>query len=186
MQWNGIKVPVVILALGLGLASFWGSQWLYNRYNYERPLDRILGENKDIVSYKVDDQGPVLKLEVKLGKVESLQESYGSISRSVEGVVGRKDFTIVLKDDRDAVLDGIYYRARLAAFEAIERGNYLEMEEYISGMAAREGSQARVLLDQDHLYIQINHGGHYLYEIIPRTRLAGPAYSAAGERGNPS
>lgn len=186
MQWNGIKVPVVILALALGLASFWGSQWLYNRYNYERPLDRVLGENKDIVSYKIDDQGPVIKLEVKLGKVENLQESYGSIKQSVEGVVGRRDFKIALKDDRDAVLDGIYYHTRLAAFEAMERGNYLEMEEYISSRAAREGSQARVLLDRDHLYIQINHGSHYLYDIIPRTSLAGPVSSTAGEGGNPS
>lgn len=186
MQWNGLRVPVVVLALVVGLAAFWGAQWLYNRYNYERPLAKLLGENRDVVSFNINDQGPVLELEVKLGKVENLQEAYSGLYGSVQGVVGRRNFKIILKDDRDATLDGIYYHTRLAAFEALEKGNFLEMEDYISKRAAREGSSARVLLDQERLYIQVAHGSHYLYEIIPRTRLAGAAFSEGGERRNPS
>ncbi|MFZ5633283.1 MAG: hypothetical protein ACOY40_10595 [Bacillota bacterium] len=184
MQWNGIKVPVVILALVVGLAALWGAQWLYNRYNYERPLTKLLGENKDVVSYKINDEGPVLAVEVKLGKVDNLQQSYDALHQSLQGVVGRRDFKIILRDERDATLDGICYQARLAAYEALERGNFLEMESLISQRAAREGSQARLMLDEDRLYIQITHGNHYLYEIIPRTKVAGAVSS--GERGSPS
>lgn len=186
MQWNGLRVPVVVLALVVGLAAFLGAQWLYNRYNYERPLAKLLAENKDVASFNIKDQVPVLELEVKLGMVDNLQETYSSLHRSVQGIVGRRSFKIILKDDRDATLEGIYYHTRLAAFEAIEKGNFLEMEDYISRRAAREGAGARVLLDQDRLYIQIVHGRHYLYEIIPRNRLAGVVSSEGGERRNQS
>ncbi len=100
--------------------------------------------------------------------------------------MGRRSFRIVIQDQRDDTLSGIYYHARLAAFEALERGNFLEMESYISRLAVREGSRARVWLDQDRLYIQIEHGESYLYEIIPRARMAGGLYPDGGERRNPS
>lgn len=186
MQWNGIRIPVVVLALVVGLAAFWGAQWLYNRFNYERPLTRALEENKDVAAFKINDQGPVLELDVKLARVDNLQRAYSGLDRSLRGVLGRRDFRIVLQDQRDPVLDEIYYQAKLAAFEALDRGNYLDMEAYISRLASREGSKSRVWLDQSRLYIQIDHGSNYLYEIIPRTGTAGTGLAGAGERGNPS
>ena len=186
MQWNGIKVPVVILALVVGLTSFWGAQWLYDRYNYDRPLDKILGENKNIASYQINDQEPLLEIEIKLSRVDNLQETYGEIYQSLQEILGRRNFRIILQDQRDPTLDGIYYHTRLAAFEALERGNFLEMEGYISKLAAGQGSEARVWLDQDRLYIQVEHGNNYLYEIIPRPKAAGAVNNGSGERSGQS
>lgn len=184
MQWNGIKVQVVLLALVVGLATFWGGQWMYNRFNYERPLSSMLGVHKDVISYRINDQGPVLEIEVKLRQVDNLQQSYSDLDQSVKEVVGRRDFKILLKDERDKNLESVYYRARLAAYEALERGNFLEMEDYISRRAAGEGAEARLTVDENRLYIQISHGDNYLYEILPRTRGDSPLLS--GERGNQS
>ncbi len=186
MKWNGIRIPVVVMALVVGLGTFWGAQWLYNRFNYERPLAQLLEENGDVAEYRINDGGPVLELEVKLGRVDNLQQSYSNLHRSLQEVVGRRSFRIILRDQRDPALEGIYYHTRLAAFEALERGNFLEMEAYISQLAAREGARARVLIDQDRLYIQVDRGSHYLYEIIPRTRAFGVVSGEGGERRNPS
>ena len=186
MQWNGIKIPIVILALVVGLASFLGVQWIYNRYNYERPLTQLLGANKQVVTYQINDNGPQLEVQVKLGKVDNLQTEYSELYQSLQGIVGKKDFKIVLQDQRDETLNDIYYRTRLASFEALDRGNFLEMEAYISKLAASEGAQAWVWIDQDRLYIQLNHGNNYLYEIIPRTKKTGVLGSGELERGNPS
>lgn len=186
MQWKGIKIPIVILALVVGLASFLGVQWLYNRYNYERPLAKLLGENKEVVNYQLHDQGTQLEVQIKLDKVDNLQKEYADLHQSLQKIVGKRDFKIVLEDQRDETLNSIYYRTRLASYEALERGNFLEMEAYISNLAADEGAQAKVWIDQDRLYIQLAHGDSYLYEIIPRTKMTGMLYSDIRERGNPS
>ncbi len=185
MRWNGIRVPVVVLALVLGLAAFWGSQWLYGRLNYERPLARFLGENKYVAAYSINNRGPVMELEVKLGKVDNLQETYNSLQRSVQDIVGRRNFKIILKDERDKSLEDLHHYSRLAAFEAMERGNFLEMEEYISRRAAREGASAKILMDQDRLYIQLVRGSYYLYDIIPRNKMTGDILVGV-EGGSPS
>lgn len=186
MQWNGIKIPVVVLALLVGMGALWGAQWLFNRFNYERPLTRVLQENGDIASYKINDRGPVLEVEVKLRKVENLQDSYSKLSGSVRDVVGRRSVKITVGDDRDAVLEGIYYQTRLAAYEALERGNFLEMEDFIAQRAAREGARARVFLDRDRMYIQISHDNKYLYEIIFRDGQSGSPLYGETERRRPS
>lgn len=184
MQWNGIKVQVVLLALVVGLAAFWGGQWLYNRFNYERPLAGALGENKDVIAYSINDQGPALEIEVKLRQVDNLQQSYSALYQSVQNIVGSRDFKIIIKDERDKTLESLYYHARLAAYEALERGNFLEMADYITRQSAGEGARARLTVDEDRLYIQISHGDSYLYEVLPRTGGDSPLFS--GERGNQS
>jgi len=181
MQWNGIRIPVVFLALLVGMGALWGAQWTFKRYNYERPLTRILGENTEVASYKVNDQGSVLEIEVKLRNVDNIQDSYNGISQSVQQVVGRRNTKLTIKDERNATLEGIYYHTRLAAYEAMERGNYLEMENYIVRRADRDGASARVFMDGERMYIQIKHKDSYLYEIIPRAGENGAAYSEGGE-----
>lgn len=186
MQWNGIKIPIVVLAMLAGLVFFWGVQQVYSSYNYERPLNRLLEEDKDVAAYQIDDDGQVLEVQVKLNKVDNLQETYSRLNRSLQEIAGRRNFTIILQDQRDETLNRIYYRARLAACEALDRGNYLEMEDYVSQLAAGEGSRARIWLDQDRLYLQIDHGDNYLYEIVPRTKASGAVYSGGSERRSPS
>lgn len=186
MQWNGIKIPVVVLSLLLGMGALWGAQWVFNSYSYDRPLTKVMEENSDVVSYEINDKGPVLEVNLKLGKVDNLQESYDKLSGSIRDVTGRRSVKITVRDDRDATLEGIYYKTRLAAFEALERGNFLEMESFISKKAAAEGARAKVFLDHDRMYIQMDLNGKYLYEIIPRYGQAGPLPGGEAERRQPS
>jgi hypothetical protein len=180
MQWNGIKVHIVALALLVGLGVLWGGQWAYKRYNYERPLTRVLAENKDIASYKIIEEGPEPQVEVRLKQVEDLQETYLDLQQSVAQSVNGKAVKLTIQDDRDQVLEGVGDGVRLAAYEALERGNFVEMAGYIRSSAAGAGAQARVFLDGERLYIQIDHGDKYLYDIIPRTGRTGDAASANG------
>jgi len=150
------------------LGALWGGQWAFKRLNYERPLAGALSENKYIASYRIVSEGPEPEVEVTLKQVDNLQEAYQNIEQSVDSAVGSQTVKISVKDNRDQVLDSVYRDARLAAYEALDRGNYLEMGDYIQKRASGEGAQARVSLDDQRLYIQIDHGDRYLYEILSR------------------
>lgn len=169
MQWNGVRVHIVVLALLVGLGVLWGGQWAFKRFNYERPLAVVLSENEDIASYSIISEGMEPEVEVTLKQVDSLQDTYLNIQQSVDSAVSGKAVKITVKDNRDQVLDNVYRDAQLAAYEALDRGNYLEMSDYIQRRASTEGARARVSLDGERLYIQMDHGDKYLYEIIPRT-----------------
>lgn len=175
MQWNGIKLHIVALALLVGLGVLWGGQWAFKRFNYERPLAGALSENKYIASYNIVSEGPEPEVEVTLKQVDNLQEAYLNIQQSVDSAVSGKAVKITVKDNRDQVLDNLYRDSRLAAYEALDRGNYLEMSDYIQRKASGEGARAQISLDDQRLYIQINHGDRYLYDIISRTGGAGEA-----------
>lgn len=167
MQWHGFRVSIVLVSLVLGLGAFMGAQWLFNKYNYEQPLDGVLRKNPAISSYEIDDSKSVVLVRLELKEVENLGQTYRDIEASLKQILGSKQFEIELRDNRDQELEAVYYYGRFAVYEAIARGNYREMEKYISDRAASAGARARVYMDSGAIFVQISNNGHYLYEVIP-------------------
>jgi hypothetical protein len=182
MQWKGFKIPIIIIAFVLGLAVFWGIQKVYNQYSYERPLVNLLDENTDIITYSVDYKKPVLEVNVKFKKTDNLQKVYSDLNKKILDLAGKRKYEIILQDQTDDTLEKIQPDVMAAAYEAIDRGNYLEMKKHISSIAETEDANARIWIDQDNLYLQIEHGNNYFQEIIPRFDLNSRAQSIERRR----
>ncbi|OAT86691.1 hypothetical protein [Desulfotomaculum copahuensis] len=175
MQWHGWRIPVVLLAMLAGLGVFLGAQWLYNKYSYQEPLAGVLKQNPAVASFAVHRREPVLRVAVRLKPVNNLMDTYQGLQKSIRGVLGDKEFKLEIEDDRDSQLNEAYYYSQFAVYEAVARGNYREMADYIAAHAAKVGASARIFLDQDNIYLQMSHGRHYLYQVIPRTAKMPPA-----------
>ncbi len=172
MQWKGLKIPIIIITFVVGLAVFWGIQKIYDQYSYERPLVNFLEKNTDIITYSVNDKEPVIEVNVKFGKTDDLQKVYSDLDKKILDLAGRRKYKIIIQDQTDDTLEKIQPDVLTAAYEAIDRGNYLEMKKHISNMAETEGAKAKVWIDQDNLYLQIEHGDNYFQEVIPRYNLS--------------
>ncbi|HAG09588.1 MAG TPA: hypothetical protein DCK87_08535 [Desulfotomaculum sp.] len=168
MTWHGFRVPVVILAVVLALGLFLGSRWIYYKYSYNEPLNQALKTNEDVESFSIDRRKPVIRITVKLGEVEDIKHTYQSLQNSIQDILGPKPFQIDLQDNRDASLKKIFYDSQFAIYEAIMQGNFREMAESIEREASLQKSQATIFIDQNYIYLQIRHGNHHLYEVIPR------------------
>jgi hypothetical protein len=114
--------------------------------------------------------------------VGNIGKTYRELDDSLKKVLGEKEYKIELVDNRDQQLENIYYHSQFAVYEAMARGNYREMEQYISRQAAGLGAQANVFMDQEAIYVQIKHGNYYLYEIIP-VKSPENQYPGLPERG---
>lgn len=171
MQWQGFRIPIVVTSLVLGLLLLVGAQWLYNRYNYDQPLDDLLKGNKAVESYRIDDGKPVIRVRIELKEVGDLGQTYRELDSSLKDVLGAKEYKIELGDNRNSQLEDIYYYSQFAIYEALARGNYRDMEQYVSQQAASYGAVARVYIDSSSVYVNIEKGDHYLYEIIPVTGM---------------
>lgn len=168
MTWQGFRVPVVILAVVLALGLFLGSRWIYYKYSYNEPLNQVLKANKAVESFNIDRRKPVIRITVKLGAVENIKDTYQSLQNSIQDILSPKPFQIDLQDNRDAPLKKIFYASQFAIYEAIMQGNFREMAKCIEHEASLQKSQATIFIDQNYIYLQMQHGNHYLYEVIPR------------------
>lgn len=179
-QWKDIKITIIIIVFVFGLAAFGGAQYIYNQYSFERPLANLLEGNKDILTYSISEKESVLEISVKLVKTDNLQMVYSDLNKKISNLAGKRKYEILLQDQTDETLKKIHSDGMVAAYEAIDRGNYLEMKTYITKLAAVKGANARVWIDQDNLYLQLEHGNSYYQEIIPRIKPNNSSQNAEG------
>ncbi|MCL2337331.1 MAG: hypothetical protein FWC60_07930 [Firmicutes bacterium] len=184
MQWQGIKIPVVALALVIALAAFFGSHWLYKSLSFEEPLKKELDANKLVTGYTIEDSGAgQYQVSVAMKKTGNLMLAYRQIDDAVKEVMGGKQYRIKLADQRDEQLTEQYYQGHFAVYEALVRGNFREMAGELSKLAERAGVESKVYVDENNIYWQMSHGQHYLYEVIPRPLSgAGPGNAGSGGR----
>ena len=179
MKFHGLRIPVVFLSLVLGLSMFFGCQWLYQKYNYQQPLNTSLSQNKSVLSYKIDDKGEQLQIEVRMS-TPNLMEDYKKLYNKVAAIMGKKPFVLKLTDDRDNELVKAYYNSQYVIYQAISRGTYQEMAAVISKESAALGAESKVFIDRDNIYVQMKHDKHELNEIIPRNSLKSLSVVMAG------
>ncbi|HAU30777.1 MAG: hypothetical protein XD78_1534 [Desulfotomaculum sp. 46_296] len=170
MPWRGLRVPIILLVLVASLLVFWGARWLFNRFSIEQPLADFLKSQSYIQTFVIKRDGSLVQISVLLAPVENLKDTYGELNRGVRNILGGRLYELVLRDKRDVQLKNAFYYSQFAVYEAIMRGNYREMVDYVNKQAAERGATASVFVDQDRIYLQMRHDNNYLYEVIPRTK----------------
>jgi len=168
MQWHGLRIPVILLALVAGLVVFFGARWLYNKFSLEEPLAGALKASPAVQSFEIEKGRTAIRIIVHLAPTANLKETYHELYRQAQSVLGRQRFEIKIVDNRDEKLNRVFYSGQFAVYEAIKRGNYREMIKELEAEAAKAGATAAVFLDQENIYVQLQDNEHYLYEIIPR------------------
>ncbi|HAG10099.1 MAG TPA: hypothetical protein DCK76_01595 [Desulfotomaculum sp.] len=168
MPWRGLRIPIILLVLVASLVVFWGAHWLFNRFSVEQPLADFLKSQSYIHAFEINRDGSLVQISVLLAPVENLKDTYGELDRGVRNILGVKLYELVLRDKRDVQLKDAFYYSQFAAYEAVMRGNYREMFDYVNKQAAERGATASVFIDQDRIYLQMRHDNNYLYEVIPR------------------
>lgn len=170
MQWRGWRIPMVLLAFGAGFLLLGALQWAFNHFNYREPLARTLKAHGAVESFSLQRQKGTFLVAVELKKVEDFPSTYRDIQNSLREVLGRRPFVLEIRDKRDAELQEAYNRAHLALYEAQVRGNYREAARYVEEEASRVGAKAALFLDEENMYLCMEHGSYYLYAVVPRER----------------
>jgi len=173
MQWHGLRIHIILLALLVALGIFFGFRWLYDKFSFEEPLAAALKANKAVTAFEIEHNRPV-KILVHLTPTTNLKETYQELYQQAQSVLGNRQFILKLADNRDEKLKRVFYYGQFAVYEAIKRGNYLEMIKFIEEESRKLGVTSSVFIDQNNIYIQLQLDDHYLYEIIPLIEAAPP------------
>lgn len=168
MKWQGLKIPIIIVSLLAGMALFFAGQWLYQKYSFNEPLNNTLNNNPSIESFRVNNQGQVLQVDVSLRYDADMMQSYKQIRKELTNNTGKKDFQLILSDtrDKDSILRQVWYNSQYAVYEASFSGNFQQMAGVVNNEARAAGIEAIINVDQENIYLRLKHEGHTLDQVI--------------------
>lgn len=160
-------VPVLVFLLATVVVLFGG--WIaYRDYGLVRPLKQQLAATQNVQTVEtVNLSGPQREIEVSMKKVPDLQTAYRSIKSAVSSKL-KTDIAIKIKDQRTPELEAAFQSYQPLIYSGIAQGNYMDMIEKFQTHARKDGfTKANVTMDRENLYIQLEKGDNFLYEVIP-------------------
>ncbi len=161
-------VPVIVIAL-ISFVVLSGGWWAYRQYNVVNPLKDSLGHISGVQNVQVDTGNPYV-ITIKLGRVSDLQSTYQTILKAVSSVLGDPlSVTVNIQDNRNQVLNNAYEALQPILAEGIAQGSYTEMISKAQQTAQQLHVDARITMDDQNIYLQLEQGSHYLYYVRPYT-----------------
>jgi len=168
MQWQGLKIPVIIFSLLAGLVVIFGVQWIYQKYSIQNPINMVLSGNEAVESYNVSTEGKQIKITLTFKDTADLMQSYNELQKELDQKMGQRSYQLLLKDSRDDSLQQVWYNIQFAVYQAIAQGSYRSMAEEIKQEAAAAGVEAKINIDQKNIYIRLKKDGRILDEVVAR------------------
>ncbi|WP_166510217.1 hypothetical protein [Desulfallas thermosapovorans] len=168
MRWQGIKVHLVAVSMLVALATFLGAQWLYTSLNFEQPLKKKLDNNHYVNNYQITEDAGVYTITLTLRNNGDFADIYRQIDEQLRSIMGGRKYAIELVDRPNDRLNALYNRGQFAIHEAMVRGNFRDMADYLNGYAGEVGVQSKVYIDSDNIYWYMQDGAYYLYAVLPR------------------
>jgi hypothetical protein len=163
-------VPVILIAL-ISFAVLSGGWWAYRQYNVVNPLKDSLGQISGVQNVQVETGNPAV-ITIKLGRVSDLQSTYLTISKAVRSILGDpQSVTVTIEDNRTQDLNSAYEALVPILQEGVAHGSFTEMITKAEQMAQQLHMDARITMDEHNIYIQLEQGSHYLYQVMSYTLL---------------
>ncbi|CAM3931764.1 hypothetical protein [Alicyclobacillus pomorum] len=163
-------VPVILIAL-ISFVVLSGGWWAYRQYNVVNPLKDSLGHISGVQSVQVDTGNPNV-ITITLGRVSDLQSTYQTISKAVRSVLGDpQSVTVNIQDNRNQDLNDVYEALVPVLQQGIAHGSFTDMISATQQKAKQMHADARITMDEHNIYIQLEEGSHYLYQVMPYTLL---------------
>jgi hypothetical protein len=169
MPRKGFRWEHVALSAVLTLAVLSFAYYSYETIGVRTLLQKALLTDPDVSSVKVAKDGDAQVVEIALAKVADLSTTHGRLYAVVKDRLGQAAFRLRITDQRDQTLQEVYHSIHYYLEEASARGNFGTMIEACSAALARAGiSDYKVTVDQEHIYVQMALGEHYLYQVLDR------------------
>ncbi|WP_026485851.1 hypothetical protein [Caldanaerobius polysaccharolyticus] len=151
-----------VLTLLILAGGFKAYQGVYNNRTIE-DVKQIHG----VLDASIEKSGDSYTVWVKIGKVSNFKDVYTKARDVIKARYGKYNIKVV--DNRDSVLENIYYGIHFAIYEAAVEGNFLDMKREVDKELANNNLDSyKIFVDDYNVYVQLIKGSKYLYEIVPR------------------
>jgi hypothetical protein len=169
MRAYGVRIPVVVTAMAAMLLLLFGGQFLYNQQAIAQPLVAITRTVPAVQHVQLQNTPGGLTVQVRLGLVDNLRETYLAVENQVAGVLGSQHFNLALVDTRDQELVDDYYQLNDILQQGMATGQFVAMKQNAEAAGRKLGlDRVDVIVDDRFVYVELVKGSHYLYQLLPR------------------
>lgn len=175
MRFQGLKVYFAIAFFLVTTALILGGEYIFNNVRVDKPFTEDIKKTPGILSFNTVERNGLVDLNVKLGAVSNLKDTYNRLEKSMNERLGRHSGKIYLTDNRSEFLSKMYYDIHFLLEEAASQGDFSTMREKSMEYLSDKGMKYDLVVGRNNLYVSLEKNGRYLYEIIPRTDNIDPA-----------
>jgi hypothetical protein len=165
----GLNVRRIAVTFIIVLLILYGGKAACYNLRVSKPLHQYFQTQTCIADYSIYTHTDGLHVKIKPNDVKVLQSLYAQLRADITEILGKTPFVIDITDERNPMLEEIFYSMRIHIEEALARGSFYDMSQAIDKKAKKAGlDKWDVGIDSDYIYVQLHQRESYLYEIIPR------------------
>jgi len=165
-RWEHLALSAVLAMSLLSLGYY-----CYENLGVKKPLEKAISSDPDVLWVRIDDRGGQTVLEVALGPVSDLSQTYTRLYNTAGRFLDAEELDLRIADKRDPHLEELYKAIHYYLEEASIRGNFGTMiEKCREILEADQSVDYDVTVDHERIYVQMVKGENYLYEVIARVK----------------
>lgn len=168
MNLQTMRWPVVVATMAIVLASLFGGGLMLKSRTVEEPLKALYSTSALVDSYSVAKPNESYLIRLKLNETPDLAAAYTQLDLETAKILGATPYRIEVEDRRSPALEQVYQRVNLYVQEAIATGRFAAMATSVEEEAAKAGMTAKLAVDNDRVYVQLQDQGSYLYGVVDR------------------
>ncbi len=171
--WAKRAMLAVVVAAVTFSVLWWGATGM-GWWRQDRPVERVLAQTPEVLSYDVAWQGDILVATVVLAPGVDLPGTFARLDQQLSHILGERKFRLLVNDGRNGELAETYRVMRLYLEEAVASGRYTWAEQKVREIASQHGLDwARLSIDEERLYLELQDGTAYLYAVVARHPMGG-------------
>lgn len=182
MMNTKIRPMIVVLALVLGLAFIFGTQFAVKTYRLEEPFKAKVLSIDGITKVQLENTADGRRILLTVEPGVELASAYHRVQELAKETL-RGQSTIEMNGKAGARLAGIYQQMHFAIYEGIASGHFTQMADQLKEVAeAVNIENYSVQVDQENVYLTLAENGDVFVKVIPR-QMEPMAYANLNEGG---
>lgn len=119
----------------------------------------------------IEKQGKVSMIYVQPGKVDNLQQTWNAMTKLIEKKTATGKYNIIIVDKRNQKLQNAFNELQPAIYEATANNTYIALQRELDQHLKDKNIKYGLYLDNERLYLQMEDGDYYLYQVIERVNI---------------
>lgn len=160
-------VPILV-TLSITMSLLFGGWELYRNFGLVAPLEDQLQAHESVQEFETVVNGRSRAVKITLKQVDDLQGTYEGLEQTVHESMGEY-VNIQVQDTRDKNenLQDIFRSIQPTLYAGIAKGDYPEMIAAAEASAEAAGVTGQISMNDKYVFVTLEKGDHYLYEILP-------------------